>query len=197
MPHSKNRQYRSMQLLTPAADKEPLIQSTHYVEGYAATFERYKLYEYFDGSVIYEQFKKSDFESCDMSDIILQFNHHGMVFARQRNKSLIVRLDDHGLFIAADLSLTTAARELYESIKCGNIDRMSWGFVPVGEHFDPETRTITYDRIKKIYDVSAVDLPANEDTEIAARRIVDGEIRRRQQELLRREKLKLEILLKI
>ena len=159
----------------------PLIESTHYVEGYAATFERYKLYDDWDGNPVYEQFKAADFAGCDMSDIIFQFNHHGMVFARLRNNSLIVKVDDKGLFIAADLSKTTAAREMYEAIKCGNIDRMSWGFVPKETQF------------------SAVDLPANEDTIIEARRFVDGEINRIKQELEKRkiEKLKLQILLTI
>ena len=177
----------------------PLLESTHYVEGYAATFERYKLYDDWDGQPVYEQFKPADFAGCDMSDIIFQFNHHGMVFARLRNNSLIVKVDEKGLFIAADLSKTTAAREMYEAIKCGNIDRMSWGFVPKETQFDAETRTITYNGIKKIYDVSAVDLPANEDTIIEARRFVDGEISRIKQELEKREieRLKLEILLTI
>lgn len=177
----------------------PLLESDYYVEGYAATFERYKLYDDWDGNPVYEQFKPADFAGCDMSDIIFQFNHRGMVFARLRNNSLIVKVDEKGLFIAADLSKTTAARELYESIKCGNIDRMSWGFVPKETHFDAETNTITYNGIKKIYDVSAVDLPANEDTIIEARRFVDGEISRIKQELEKREieRLKLEILLTI
>lgn len=177
----------------------PLIESDYYVEGYAATFERYKLYDDWDGQPVYEQFKPADFAGCDMSDIIMQYNHSGMVFARQRNKTLIVKIDDKGLFIAADLSKTAAARELYEAIKCGNIDRMSWGFVPKETLFDAETNTITYNGIKKIYDVSAVDLPANEDTIIEARRFVDGEISRIKQELEKREieRLKLEILLTI
>jgi HK97 family phage prohead protease len=177
----------------------PLIESDYYVEGYATTFERYKLYDDWDGNPVYEQFKPADFAGCDMSDIIFQFNHHGMVFARLRNNSLIVKVDDKGLFIAADLGRTTAAREMYEAIKCGNIDRMSWGFVPKKTLFNPETSTITYNGIKKIYDVSAVDLPANEDTIIEARRFVDGEISRIKQELEKREieRLKLEILLTI
>jgi HK97 family phage prohead protease len=177
----------------------PLLESDYYVEGYAATFDRYKLYDDWDGQPVYEQFKAADFAGCDMSDIIFQFNHRGMVFARLRNNSLIVKVDEKGLFIAADLGRTTAAREMYEAIKCGNIDRMSWGFVPKKTLFNPETSTITYNGIKKIYDVSAVDLPANEDTIIEARRFVDGEISRIKQELEKREieRLKLEILLTI
>lgn len=192
------RQYRAMSLMRTETEA-PLLESTHYVEGYAATFERYKLYDDWDGQPVYEQFKPADFAGCDMSDIIMQYNHSGMVFARQRNKTLIVKVDDKGLFIAADLSKTAAARELYEAIKCGNIDRMSWGFVPRETQFDAETNTITYNGIKKIYDVSAVDLPANEDTIIEARRFVDGEISRIKQELEKREieRLKLEILLTI
>ena len=90
MPLKKERQYRSMSMTAvPQSDK--LIDSDYYVEGYAANFERYKLFDDGDSS-IYEQFTRDNFEGVDLSDVIMQYNHQGEVFARCKNGSLIVRL---------------------------------------------------------------------------------------------------------
>lgn len=104
-----------------------------------------------------------------MSDIIMQYDHEGRVYARLSNGSLIVKPDDVGLYIAADLSRTAAAKGLYEDIAAGMTTKMSWGFAAGDWDFDPETSTYTHHSIRKIYDVSAVSYPANNDTAIYAR----------------------------
>ena len=146
--------------------------------------------------MIYEQFKRENFEGVDLSDVIMQYNHQGEVFARCKNGSLIVRVDDKGLFIAADLGRTQKGREVYEMISKGMIDKMSWSFIPKKMHYDSETRTITYSGIKKIFDVSAVSIPANDTTDIHTKSFVDGEISKAAQELRRRKALKLQIKIK-
>ena len=167
-------QVRSMQVFAPAAETKRL-DSDFYVEGYAARFEPYVLFEDEDGP-IYERFERGCFDNCDMSDIILQFNHQGTVMARQSNDTLIVEVDDTGLFTAADLSKTEAARRLYEEISAGMITKMSWGFFPGTYYYDKESRTIIHKTVKKIFDVSAVSIPANNNTEINARSWADGVI---------------------
>lgn len=144
------------------------FDSEYYVEGYATGFEAYPLYEY-DGVTIYERFERGCFDGCDMSDIIMQYDHEGRVFARNSNNTLIVDVDDNGLFIAADLSRTSSARSMYEDIDAGMITKMSWCFVPDDMDFDDSTKTIIHRHIKKIYDVSAVSIPANQNTAINAR----------------------------
>ena len=194
MPLKKERQYRSMSMTAvPQSDK--LIDSEFYVEGYAANYERYQLLETESGAV-YEQFTRDNFEGVDLSDVIMQYDHRGEVFARCKNGSLIVKTDDKGLFIAADLGRTQRGREVYEMIAKGMIDKMSWSFIPEGMHFDSKTRTVTYSGIKKIFDVSAVSIPANDTTDIHARSLIDGEIKRAAQELRRREVLQLQIKIK-
>lgn len=173
------RQVRALQVFA-AAPKDKRIDSNFYVEGYAARYEPYVLYyEYCaDGTEqpIYERFEPGCFAGCDMSDVIFQLNHQGTVMARQSNGSLIVEPDETGLFTAADLGRTEAARRLYEEISTGMITKMSWGFI-VGEyHYDSETRTIVHTKVKKIFDVSAVSIPANNNTEINARSWADGVI---------------------
>ena len=167
-------QVRSMQVFAPAAETKRL-DSDFYVEGYAARFDPYVLWEDEDGP-IYERFERGCFDNCDMSDIILQFNHQGTVMARQSNDTLIVEVDDTGLFTAADLSKTEAARRLYEEISAGMITKMSWGFFPGTYYYDKESRTIIHKTVKKIFDVSAVSIPANNNTEINARSWADGVI---------------------
>ena len=138
------------------------------MEGYAATYEPYLLFETVEGPV-YEQFTREAFASCDMSDVIMQYDHQGKVFARKSNGTLIVESDDKGLFICADLSKSSGSKDLYEEISSGLVTKMSWGFLPgdPGDYyFDQPTRTLIHKRVKKIYDVSAVSIPANQDTEI-------------------------------
>ena len=168
------RQVRALQVFSQAPETKRL-DSNYYVEGYAARYEPYVLYELDDGP-IYERFERGCFDGCDMSDIIFQLNHQGTVFARQSNNTLIVEPDEVGLFTAADLGRTTGARNLYEEISTGMITKMSWGFI-VGEyHYEHETRTIVHTKVKKIFDVSAVSIPANQNTEINARSWADGVI---------------------
>ena len=188
-------QIRALQVFAPTPEAKR-IDSNYYVEGYAARYEPYVLYELEDGP-IYERFERGCFNGCDMSDIIFQLNHQGTVMARQSNGSLIVEPDEVGLFTAADLGRTEAARNLYEEISTGMITKMSWGFILGEYHFDQASRTIVHTKVKKIFDVSAVSIPANNNTEINARSWADGVIdlaARSEAELdERRRKLRLKI----
>ena len=167
-------QVRAIQVFAP----EPAVKrldSNYYVEGHAARFEPYVLFDDGDGPV-YERFEPDCFVGCDMSDIIFQLNHQGTVMARQSNGSLIVEVDETGLFVAADLGRTEAARRLYEEISTGMITKMSWGFILGDYYYDRESRTLVHKTVKKIFDVSAVSIPANQNTEINARSWADGVI---------------------
>ena len=192
------RQVRALQVFAPAPATQRL-DSNYYVEGYAARYEPYVLYDTPDGP-IYERFERGCFDGCDMSDVIFQLNHQGTVFARQSNTSLIVEPDDIGLFTAADLGRTSGARNLYEEISTGMITKMSWGFILGDYYYDQESRTIVHKTVKKIFDVSAVSIPANNNTEINARSWGDGVIdlaARSEAELdERRRRLRLKLLLK-
>lgn len=189
-PHE--RQYRS--LLTPLAPvstgAEKRFDSDFYVEGYASTFnDPYMLYE-FDGVEYWEVIDPDAFRDCDMSDVIMQFNHDGRVFARMSNDTLVVEPQLHGLFIAADLGSTSRSRDMYEDIAAGLVTRMSWGFMPdwdsIEDVYDREANkfTSTIHRVERIYDVSAVSLPADPNTEISARSYFDGAIKRIEAERL-------------
>lgn len=192
-------QAQSRALTLFSSEQAQRIESDHYVDGYAALYEPYVLYYDYQNNPVYERFERGCFDNCDMSDIIMQYDHEGKVLARNRNGSLIVEADDTGLFFAADLSRTEAARSLYDEIKADMVTKMSWRFRTGNYYYDKDTRTIVHLTVKKIYDVSAVSIPANDNTEINARAWVDGEIAqaaRREAELdERRRRLRLKITL--
>ena len=154
--------------MMPLSIKSETESVPFHVTGYAATFERYSLMETDEGT-IYEQFDRNCFDTCDMNDVVMQYDHSGKIFARTSNSTLHVTVDDRGLRISADLSKSAAARDLYEEINNGLITKMSWGFYPSEYRYDKNTRTIVHTKIKRIFDVSAVSFPANENTSIFAR----------------------------
>jgi len=166
-------QYRALVSLLPAQEgKKKRFDSEHYVEGYAATFDQpYKLWGDYS-----EQIDRNALSGADITDVIMQYDHVGKVLARLSNDTLIIEPDDHGIFVAADLSKSKAARDLYEEIQAGLITRMSWAFTVLEDSYNTDTKTWTIMKVKKIFDVSAVSIPANDATEISARARVDGAI---------------------
>ena len=177
----EGREYRSMTVrIAERADED----DKKIVEGYATTFnDPYLLYRDRDGWELWEEVDPGAFDGCDMSDVIMQYDHEGRVFARIRNNTLTVAPDDKGLFITADLGGTEIGRGLYEEIAGGYTDRMSFGFTVAKdkreEVTDENGKTVvkrTILEIGKLFDVSAVSLPANPGTAIYSARGIDGVI---------------------
>lgn len=187
MPFKKEREYRALAAPLSIQEAAKRIQSDFYVEGYATTFDApYLLYEFEDGTKMYERIDAHALDGADMSDVIMQYDHEGRVFARKSNGTLVIVPDHRGLLVAADLGKTDLAKGLYQDIKEGMITKMSWAFTIAKEDYDRQTHTRTILKIKKVYDVSAVSIPANGDTEISARSFADRRYQEEQQELLRR-----------
>lgn len=197
---ANGREYRAMKMECREGEEERMI-----VEGYACTFgQAYDLYDSADYKIT-EQIDARAFDGCDMSDVIMQYDHEGRVFARNRNNTLALVVDSVGLKITAELGGTDIGRQLYQEIKGGYTDKMSFAFVVAEDKRetlrDHETgkvtvvRTIT--KIKKLYDVSAVSIPANGMTSISARRFADGVIERIKAERLERAKETINIKLKL
>lgn len=192
-----NREYRNMTPLEVRAEEN----EEKVVEGFATTFnEPYTLYS--DSDLVYrEQVAPEAFENTDMSDVIMQYDHQGRVFARISNNTLEVEPTDKGLFIRANLGGTEIGRNLYEEIAGGYTDKMSFGFTVDN---DEEVRTEAEDGrvdilrtitgISKLYDVSAVSIPANDGTSIgvSTRSKIDGVIEEVRAERLEAERIKLE-----
>ena len=170
------------------------------VEGYATTFNSpYELWR--DKEItVNEQVDRNAFAETDMSDVIMQYDHEGRVFARIANGTLEIEPDDHGLHIRANLGGTEIGRQLFEEIQGGYTNKMSFGFTVTGEERKTTKdadghitvlRTIT--KIGQLFDVSAVSLPANDATEISARSVGDGLIAEVLKEVQAEEKRKAQI----
>lgn len=190
MPVKQDREYRTLAAPLSAQAAAKRIDTDFYVEGYATTFDSpYLLYE-IEGTKFYERIDAHALDGADMSDVIMQYDHEGRVFARQSNGSLILIPDHKGLLIAADLGRTDLARGLYQDIQQGMITKMSWAFTVKTDSYDRATHTRTILEIKKVYDVSAVSIPANGDTEISARSFAHRSYEAEKQErLLQRARL--------
>ena len=198
MAVKSDREYRDMTIEIRAAETEDAPDERKMVTGYASTFnEPYTLFENDDWR-FNEVVDARAFDNTDMSDVIMQYDHEGRVFARMSNNTLTVTPDEKGLLIEADLGGTELGRQLFEEIRGGYTNKMSFGFTVDGEEVrdtkapDGKALTVrTITSVRKLYDVSAVSLPANDATSISVRTLTDGEIERIQAERLEAEALEL------
>lgn len=180
-----DREYRNMELRLIQEGEEP----SFFVEGYASTFEPYKMMER-DGVDYFERIAPTAFEGADMSDVVFRVDHEGPVYARTSAGSVEVWTDEHGLAQRTDLGRTQRGKDLFYDIAAGNYPKMSFAFSVAEDHFDKETHTRIIDRIKKVFDVSPVSFPANPGTElcVSTRAYFDGVIEMEQAERLEAEK---------
>lgn len=138
------------------------------IEGYAVVFDspatHYGHTEIIDRHAL---------DNCDMSDVCLKYNHADtvLILARTRNNSLKLIVDEIGLKIRAELIDTTTNIDVYKMIKAGLIDKMSFAFTALRDVEDYETNTRRILEIDKLFDVSVVDVPFYDGTQISARNI--------------------------
>lgn len=180
------REFREMQF-NAVDDNEKIV------EGYATTFNQpYLLYE-FDDYKVYEVVDSRAFVGCDLSDVIMQYDHMGRVFARNKNNTLSFTTDSVGFKIRGNLGGTELGSQIYEEIKGGYSDKMSISFTVAKDKRESirdengiTTVTRTILQFKKIYDVSVVSIAANDMTSISARNLCDGLIAEIKAERLKR-----------
>ena len=184
---SGERQYRDMVLQV----RELPEDDEKVVTGYATTYNQpYYLYRMNsdDGYTIEvrEEVDRHAFDDANMDDVIFQYNHEGRVFARLSNGTLSLDKDDEkGLLVTADLGGTEIGRQLYEEIKGGYTNKMSFGFTIAKasdlRQMDPdndadEMWVYTIEKVGRLFDVSAVSIPQNDFTSISARAFGNGAI---------------------
>ena len=183
---SNEREYRSMELRTVYVDDD---KQNYYVEGYASTYEPYKLLT-IDDVDYFERIEPTAFEGADLSDVVFRVDHEGPVYARSSAGTVELWTDEHGLGQRTDLSKTQRARELFADIAAGNYPKMSFAFTVAEDRYDQAEHTRVIERIAKVYDVSPVAFPANPTTElsVSTRDYFDGVIEMEKAERLEREK---------
>ena len=199
MPQKTNeREYRDIDIRN--IEIRTMEDGRDVAEGYATTWDEYLLWD--DGEYrMFERFDPHAFDECDLSDIIMQLNHEGRVFARGSNSTLTVTPDEKGLRIRAYLGGTEEGRKLLEEIRGGYLTKMSHGFRSGTDKRevieDRENKRVdihrTIMKVAKEYDVSVVSLPANDATSISARNVSEGviaEVREERLAIEARERMK-------
>ena len=189
------QQYRDMELRA-ISDKDD--KKEYRVSGYSTMFNQpFVLYrDKWGGQEIEvrEQCDSHAFDNCDMSDVIFNLNHEGRVFARLSNNTLKLNIEEKGLHVDAYLGGTEEGRKIHEEIEGGYLTKMSYRFSVEDDKWEEFTegdkrvylRTIT--KMRKLYDVSVVSIPADDHTSISARSVFDGVIEKLQAERLSAEK---------
>lgn len=169
---------------------EPNDEEKMEIKGYAAVFNSPETYGYTE--VISER----AFDEADMSDVVLRYNHNDsfMVLARTRNKSLQLNVDEKGLFIDATLQNDISDhKDIFNAIKSGLIDKQSFAFVVDEDEYDYDTDTRTITKIGKVYDVSVVDQPFYNATDVSVARSENDEFMEKRNELRQEHENKLKL----
>jgi HK97 family phage prohead protease len=164
---TKDRQYRAFEVRANENEMR--------VEGYAAVFDSEAVMYEYDGIQYKEVIDRNAFNGTQMQDVVMNYNHSGKPVARTKNGTLQLIIDDIGLRVSADLGGTQEARNLYEEIKAGYIDKMSFAFTVNADEYNRDTHTRRITGIKRLYDVAAVDIPAYDQTSIQARSFFEAE----------------------
>lgn len=141
------------------------------IEGYAVVFESSATHGYT------EIIDKNAFNGCDMKDVLFRYNHSEFfpLLARTRNHSLRLTVDDHGLFVHAELLDTQTNKDLYKSVLARLLDKMSFAFTVAKQEWDYDNDIRRILSIDKLFDVSIVDVPFYDTTEVFARSAEDYE----------------------
>ena len=182
-----NREYRNMPMVE--IRKEDSNESSFLVEGYATNYNEYVLFTDENGTEYKEKILPEAFEGTDFSDVVFLKDHQGTVFARTKNNTLSLEVNENGLFTRTDLSKTSASREMFEEIQTGMYSQMSFAFIVDDDEYNTKEHLRTIRHIAKLFDVSAVSFPANPTTDIsvATRSRFDGFIEQERAERLARE----------
>lgn len=169
----KQKEIRSLNNFEVRQIGEGEKKQTH-IQGYALTFDTIS-----EDLGFKETIRKGALDNCDMSDVVLNFNHdNDKILARNTKNegigSLKLTIDDKGLFFDAIPTNTTYARDLIENMESGIVGKCSFCFSidwedDTAQSWDWDDGTRGYDfrtinKIAKISDCSIVVNPAYEST---------------------------------
>ena len=144
------------------------------IVGYAAVFDSWSdpINGWFK-----EKIDRHAFDDCDMSDVIMCFNHSiNDLLARTTSGTLQLSIDDHGLRFSFEAPHTARGDEMLELVRRGDISQCSfrfsvaedvWAYADNSNALEMSERTVL--KIAKLYDTSLVVYPPYPDTEALMR----------------------------
>lgn len=132
------------------------------------------------GNMFEEVIERGAFDSSDLTDVLFFVNHDmsKIPLARSRrnngNSTMRLSLDERGLNMEASLDVdnNNEAKALYSAIQRGDMSGMSFLFTikeDTWENLNSEMPTRRIKKIARVREVSAVNFPAYQETEILAR----------------------------
>ena len=198
------RDYR--RLMEVRAEEAP--DGAMIVRGTPVIFDKeYKLFTFGDTDV-YEIIDKNAFAEADYADVPMKYNHGDAKGTPARTTSkteqgkLTIEVLEDRVEMSANLLPTSGGKDLFLEVKSGTVQQMSWAFTEDYESEqiieDKENHKITFRvmKVKRVFDVSAVDFGANPETSIYARRRSDMDLRAAKLDELKRQALRDRILIK-
>lgn len=189
----ETRDYRTFEMRAMPQENGAGPEKNYRVEGYAAKFNEETVLFEIEGVKYCEVIRPRAFSGAKMQDVVMNYNHGGKPVARTKNGTLTLTTDQIGLHVVADLGGTEEGRRLYEEIQGGYIDKMSFAFTVRASTYDKATHLRSIEQIDRLFDVAAVDIPAYDGTEIAARSWAKAEALREQAAEAARRKLEIKL----
>ncbi len=142
--------------------------------GHAAVFDKFSepMWGLLVEKIAPGAFQRAIDEDQDVRALI---NHdENLLLGRIKSGTLRLAEDDEGLAVEIDLPDTSFARDLKETIRRGDMDQMSFAFVPTHEEWEegagPNGEDVRTLLDVDLYDVSPVTFPAYPDTDAALRK---------------------------
>jgi HK97 family phage prohead protease len=150
-----------------------------FIEGYAIEWEQLSIpLGYW--TKFREKFRKgafSEYLSATDSDTKFLVGHNiNIVLGRCKNNTLELKEDDKGLWFSLDLPNTTQGNDTHESVKRGDVDKISVGFKMISQEWDETDETNIVRTVTKanLPEISLTAWPAYEQTSASARSIDDA-----------------------
>lgn len=154
----------------PKTDEENGQQQGKVISGYAILFNEPSQPMPVDDTTFTETISPQALQGVDLSKLVMIYNHdYANILASVKAGTLTVNVDEKGLAFKATLPDTTVANDVYENIKAGNLDSMSFGFSVLADEWqqaDDGSYTRQIDKIDNLYELSVVTLPAYDGTEL-------------------------------
>ncbi|WP_251920895.1 HK97 family phage prohead protease [Leuconostoc citreum] len=140
-------------------------QKRHLLSGYAIVFDSPS-----ENMGFIEAVDPHALDDVDLSSTFALYNHNFDNVLGKTGKNLSLSIDEKGLFFS--LELLPSDEHIFELVKDGIINKMSFGFIVDKDDWQDSThRTIL--KIKELKEISLVPVPAYEGTDITAKRSLE------------------------
>lgn len=140
-------------------------EKRHLLSGYAIVFNSPS-----ENMGFIETVDSHALDDVDLSNVFALYNHDFNNVLGKTGKNLSLKIDEKGLSFS--LELLPSDEHIFELVKDGIINKMSFGFIVQDDDWQDETHR-TIKKLKSLQEISLVPVPAYEGTDIVAKRGLD------------------------